>query len=128
MTIQTNTPPALFQAAKNSTTTWQNDLQLLFNHAKDRFPDVVWELVDDGAPSPKDPEEVWGHKGMFIAPPIASFRGLLITPFPLQPSSMPAHLQASRLDTFPSVPLHQPPQFRILPRPLGPCPTNQQYP
>lgn len=56
-------PPALLEATKKSTSTWQDDLQSLFHHAKDRFPDVVWELVDDDAPIETEPEEVWGHKG-----------------------------------------------------------------
>jgi hypothetical protein len=56
-------PPALQEATKNSTTRWQHDLESLFLHAKDRFPDVVWGLVGEGGVGEKDPEEVWGHKG-----------------------------------------------------------------
>ena len=41
-------------ATKNSTVNWQENLELLFHHEKDRFPDVVWELAG---------EEVSGHKG-----------------------------------------------------------------
>ena len=63
MTVPNNTPPVLLEATKNSTATWQNDLQLLFNHAKDRFPDVVWDLLDEHTNPSNGPEEVWGHKG-----------------------------------------------------------------
>lgn len=53
-------PPGLQEATNNSTTTWQADLEALFHHAKDRFPDVVWEVgVDDD-----NYEDVCGHKGM----------------------------------------------------------------
>ena len=57
------TPPALLEATRNSTATWQDDLQALFEHAKDRFPDVVWELSDDDDVQGDRVEEVWGHKG-----------------------------------------------------------------
>lgn len=62
--------PGLQEATKNSTTVWQADLEALFHHAKDRFPDVVWELGgaeadddDDDIVDRKNVEEVWGHKG-----------------------------------------------------------------
>jgi hypothetical protein len=57
--------PGLQEATKNSTTGWQQDLEALFHHAKDRFPDVVWELggAEDDDSNRKDVEEVWGHKG-----------------------------------------------------------------
>lgn len=55
-------PPGLQEAANNSTTTWQVDLESLFHHAKDRFPDVVWEVGVDG----DRVEDVWGHKGMIL--------------------------------------------------------------
>lgn len=57
-------PPALQEATQISESTWQADLQSLFHRAKDRFPDVVWELLDDeDDDSGKNAEEVWGHKG-----------------------------------------------------------------
>ena len=56
-------PPALAEATKKSTSTWQEDLQTLFHRAKDRFPDVVWDLVDEDAMDDSSNEEVWGHKG-----------------------------------------------------------------
>ena len=56
-------PPAsttLATTTKASMVEWRNDLQKLFERAKERFPDVVWELGDD----PDKVEEIWGHKGM----------------------------------------------------------------
>lgn len=60
-------PPALQEAARNSTVVWQDDLKSLFTHAKDRFPDVVWELINDEDDNAKGVEEVWGHKGQLYA-------------------------------------------------------------
>ena len=54
-------PPGIPEASRLSTETWQSDLLDLFQHAKDRFPDVVWE-----------PEEVWGHKGALPDPRLAA--------------------------------------------------------
>ena len=63
MASSSSTPPALLEATRNSTLTWQSDLQSLFDHAKDRFPDVVWALVNETIADNGEPEEVWGHKG-----------------------------------------------------------------
>lgn len=59
------TPPALQEAIQSSTVVWQRNLQSLFELAKDRFPDVVWELLGDDGEMQNDVEEVWGHKGEF---------------------------------------------------------------
>lgn len=58
-------PPALLEASGKSTATWQNDLNTLFHRAKDRFPDVVWDLVDEDAMDEGNGQDsdVWGHKG-----------------------------------------------------------------
>lgn len=56
-------PPALKEATAKATTVWQDDLQQLFHRAKDRFPDVVWDLIDEDTLD-AEPEEVWGHKGV----------------------------------------------------------------
>ena len=56
-------PLDLQQATKRSREVWQKDLEQLFYHAKDRFPDVVWETVDDDTQEVVD--QVWGHKGRF---------------------------------------------------------------
>ena len=53
-------PPSLQEATSTSTTTWQNHLENLFHQAKERFPDVVWELNDE-----VNFDEVWGHKGAY---------------------------------------------------------------
>ena len=59
-------PPAGIQeATKKSTQIWQNDLLRLFHLAKDRFPDVVWEVQTDGGEPSGHIEEVWGHKGVY---------------------------------------------------------------
>lgn len=56
-------PPsgALASTSERSTLLWQQDLKALFDDAKERFPDVVWELGPDFEHSAE--EEVWGHKG-----------------------------------------------------------------
>lgn len=64
--LTTPPPPGLQEATKNSTYTWQEHLESLFHHAKDRFPDVVWELVGDGEGESKGFEDVWGHKGAVL--------------------------------------------------------------
>ena len=46
-------------AHEASTQAWQADLKTLFDHSKERYPDVVWELTDGD----NSTEEVWGHKG-----------------------------------------------------------------
>jgi hypothetical protein len=58
-------PPSLQEATKNSTVAWQEHLESLFHHAKDRFPDVVWELVGEDDADGHVYDEVWGHKGPF---------------------------------------------------------------
>lgn len=61
--LATPSPPGLAEATKNSTTAWQQHLEELFRQAKERFPDVVWELTAEDDEE-KVLEEVWGHKGM----------------------------------------------------------------
>ncbi|KAG7448416.1 uncharacterized protein BT62DRAFT_964788 [Guyanagaster necrorhizus] len=77
-------PPWLQEATKNSTTTWQVDLESLFHHAKDRFPDVVWEVgIDDQT------EEVWGHKAIVYARAPPSFQSRY---FSFKPNTAPSPL------------------------------------
>ncbi|SJL11404.1 uncharacterized protein ARMOST_14807 [Armillaria ostoyae] len=77
-------PPGLQEATKNSTTTWQVDLESLFHHAKDRFPDVVWEVgIDDQT------EEVWGHKAIVYARAPPSFQSRY---FSFKPNNAPSPL------------------------------------
>ena len=82
MAPTTATPPGLTEATRNSTAHWQDDLQALFDHAKDRFADVVWELQSD---SGKGVDEVWGHKGTLspLDPPRTT--SSLSAPVPLEP-------------------------------------------
>ncbi|KAG9034590.1 hypothetical protein FRB95_013043 [Tulasnella sp. JGI-2019a] len=67
-------PPAssstLATANQVSTDEWRRDLGRLFEHAKERFADVVWELGDD----PDQNEEVWGHKAIVYARAPPSFQ------------------------------------------------------
>ncbi|KAF8551177.1 hypothetical protein OG21DRAFT_1487193 [Imleria badia] len=96
-------PPGIPEASRLSTQTWQTDLLQLFHNAKDRFPDVVWELHPDDDQDSTD--EVWGHKAIVYArappsfqaryfsfrpPPIAS-----PTPYPNTPSPAPAQSSVS---------------------------------
>ncbi|GLB45122.1 putative CAP_GLY [Lyophyllum shimeji] len=89
--------PALQEATKRSTIVWRQDLEALFHHAKDRFPDVVWELgggQDDG-----DEREVWGHKAIVYAraPPSFQTRYFSFRPTPYA-SSPPPTTSALSLD------------------------------
>lgn len=89
--------PALQEATKKSTIVWRQDLEALFHHAKDRFPDVVWELgggEDDG-----DQREVWGHKAIVYAraPPSFQTRYFSFRPTPYA-SSPPPTTSALSLD------------------------------
>jgi len=59
-------PPGLQEATKNSTHAWQGHLEELFRNAKDRFPDVVWEVGVEEMKETVDVEEVWGHKGIIF--------------------------------------------------------------
>lgn len=65
-TAATTTPPSLQEATRQSTALWQDDLQALFEQAKERFPDVVWELSNEDDGSTGAAEEVWGHKGAYL--------------------------------------------------------------
>lgn len=98
LAVAASPPPSLQESVRLSTLAWQKDLQELFKHAKDRFPDVVWEFVGEdedemeiatgmvgiGAvgdrvssalskvPLPGG-DEVWGHKGaLFTLSPMSS--------------------------------------------------------
>ncbi|KAL5496017.1 hypothetical protein ACEPAH_3110 [Sanghuangporus vaninii] len=96
-------PPALLEAAKRSTVSWQEDLQVLFHRAKDRFPDVVWDLVDEDAMDDGDnnaSEEIWGHKAIVYAraPPTFQARYFSFRPPPI---SSPLPFAASPTPSLP---------------------------
>ncbi|EJD49957.1 hypothetical protein AURDEDRAFT_84583 [Auricularia subglabra TFB-10046 SS5] len=73
---------ALDNATRSSTASWQADLKVLFDNAKDRFADVVWEFQPD---SRRPPEEVWGHKAIVYAraPPAFQQRYFAFRPAPV---------------------------------------------
>ncbi|KAF8320431.1 hypothetical protein DL93DRAFT_2052982 [Clavulina sp. PMI_390] len=62
---------ALSRANAASTESWQRDLKSLFDHAKERFPDVVWDLTSDYDSDTQ--EDVWGHKAIVYARAPPSF-------------------------------------------------------
>ena len=72
--LESAPPPShtllLPEASRLSTQTWQHDLLQLFHNARDRFPDVVWELHPDD--DHDSTEEVWGHKGDHVAVAVTS--------------------------------------------------------
>ncbi|KAH9833107.1 uncharacterized protein C8Q71DRAFT_909620 [Rhodofomes roseus] len=85
-------PPALQEATRHATVTWQDDLKALFDRAKDRFPDVVWELLNEHDSSALNgAEEVWGHKAVVYAraPPSFQARYFSFKPAPLPSSPLP---------------------------------------
>ncbi|KAI9451958.1 hypothetical protein F5148DRAFT_528064 [Russula earlei] len=88
-TTITSTPASSLQdATAKSTIVWQADLEALFNHAKDRFPDVVWALLteQDGEPTG---EQVYGHKAIIYAraPPSFQARYFSFRPAPILSSA-----------------------------------------
>lgn len=108
----------LYEANANSAAVWQADLIKLFHHAKERYADVVWELVPDGE---TDGEEVWGHKGqpeslcesiwrpgrLYSDDLVSAHRYEYISNPIQQLSSMPEHQQAFKRSTFPFDPRPQ---------------------
>lgn len=54
---------ALTKALTAATDTWQNELKNLFDQAKNRYPDVVWDLLGE---EEERLDEVWGHKGSAV--------------------------------------------------------------
>ena len=60
-------PPTLAEMTNKSTSTWQEDVQTLFHRTKDRFPDIVWDLVDEDAMDDSSNEEFWGHQGTTLS-------------------------------------------------------------
>ncbi|TCD60035.1 hypothetical protein EIP91_010856 [Steccherinum ochraceum] len=96
-----STPPALLEAARNSTLTWQSDLQSLFDQAKERFPDVVWELVNGTHANDGEAEEIWGHKAIVYARAPPSFQARYFSFRPPPPTS-PNPYSSSPTGTLPA--------------------------
>ncbi|KAH6884037.1 hypothetical protein BKA70DRAFT_1470385 [Coprinopsis sp. MPI-PUGE-AT-0042] len=63
-TLAAASPPSLQESIKNSTTQWQADLQSLFKDAKERFPDVVWELSNEEEGMMVDDDDTRGFMGI----------------------------------------------------------------
>jgi|SRR6266498_1099055 len=95
--LTTPPPPGLQEATKNSTIAWQEHLESLFHHAKDRFPDVVWELTADEEDPGQPAEEVWGHKGIYIFSPILY---VVLSNYLLQQLCTPVRHPVSKIDIF----------------------------
>ncbi|KAF7319186.1 hypothetical protein HMN09_00255100 [Mycena chlorophos] len=85
---------SLQEATRNSTAAWQRDLAALFRTAKDRFPDVVWELTTDDAGS----EDVWGHKAIVYARAPPSFQTRYFSFRPQENRGSPLAASAVSLD------------------------------
>ncbi|KAH9910438.1 uncharacterized protein BXZ73DRAFT_93761 [Epithele typhae] len=89
---------SLQEATHRSTVHWQDDLQALFDHAKDRFADVVWELSSDNG---KGVEEVWGHKAVVYARAPPSFQARYFS-FKPPPAASPLPYSSSPTGTLPA--------------------------
>ncbi|KIL58305.1 hypothetical protein M378DRAFT_181318 [Amanita muscaria Koide BX008] len=88
MTTSLSQPASLQEATRKSTLEWKANLKSLFEYAKDRFPDVVWELTAEDDYEDKVLEEVWGHKAIVYAraPPSFQSRYFSFKPSPLSAS------------------------------------------
>ncbi|KAJ6612107.1 hypothetical protein B0H10DRAFT_2192593 [Mycena sp. CBHHK59/15] len=100
---------SLQEATRSSTAAWQRDLAALFTHAKDRFPDVVWELTTDDRAVP---EEVWGHKAIVYARAPPSFQSRYFSFRPQTRGSSPLATSALSLDIPRNSPSPSPSPFR----------------
>ncbi|KZT18795.1 hypothetical protein NEOLEDRAFT_117033 [Neolentinus lepideus HHB14362 ss-1] len=121
-------PPSLQEATRKATVAWQDDLQSLFHHAKDRFPDVVWELYADEDGKGKGGEEVWGHKAIVYARAPPSFQARyfsfkpppVASPTPYSPSPATLAGQSSLSLGLDLTPSRSPSPFRVpSPSPSG---------
>ncbi|QRV76560.1 CAP-Gly domain protein [Ceratobasidium sp. AG-Ba] len=72
-------PPSavLSRALAVSSDIWQTELKNLFDQAKTRYPDVVWDMVAD---DDDHLEEIWGHKAIVYARAPPSFQARYFTP------------------------------------------------
>ncbi|KAH7344793.1 hypothetical protein B0J17DRAFT_636864 [Rhizoctonia solani] len=68
---------ALSTALTTATETWQNELKILFEQAKARYADVVWDMVDD---DDRRTDEIWGHKAIVYARAPPSFQARYFAP------------------------------------------------
>ncbi|TFK20466.1 hypothetical protein FA15DRAFT_673452 [Coprinopsis marcescibilis] len=99
---------SLQEAIEGSTKKWQKDMKSLFTNAKDRFPDVVWDIVDEtdtddsswvGILSERsidgndDDTEIWGHKAIVYARAPPRFQSKYFWLRDTQSSSSMFHLE-----------------------------------
>ncbi|KAG9095453.1 hypothetical protein FS749_010413 [Ceratobasidium sp. UAMH 11750] len=68
---------ALSRALAASSETWQSELKNLFDQAKTRYPDVVWDMLSE---EDEHLEEIWGHKAIVYARAPPSFQARYFTP------------------------------------------------
>ncbi|KAG9104873.1 hypothetical protein FRC06_006698 [Ceratobasidium sp. 370] len=68
---------ALSRALAVSTEIWQSELKSLFDQAKTRYPDVVWDMLGD---EDEHLDEIWGHKAIVYARAPPSFQARYFTP------------------------------------------------
>ncbi|EUC65177.1 CAP-gly domain protein [Rhizoctonia solani AG-3 Rhs1AP] len=77
---------ALSTALATATDTWQNELKILFEQAKSRYADVVWDMVDDNE---RRTDEIWGHKAIVYARAPPSFQARYFAPRTMSDSPGP---------------------------------------
>ncbi|KAG8745733.1 hypothetical protein FRC10_007213 [Ceratobasidium sp. 414] len=68
---------ALSKALALSADTWETELKNLFDQAKTRYPDVVWDMLGD---EDEHLDEIWGHKAIVYARAPPSFQARYFTP------------------------------------------------
>lgn len=81
---------ALSTALTTATETWQNELKTLFEQAKSRYGDVVWDMVDD---DDRRADEIWGHKAIVYARAPPSFQARYFAPRTMSDSPGPYSAQ-----------------------------------
>ncbi|KAJ7185994.1 hypothetical protein C8R46DRAFT_937637 [Mycena filopes] len=107
---------SLQEATRNSTSAWQRDLAALFSNAKERFPDVVWELTSEDA----GVEEVYGHKAIVYARAPPSFQTRYFSFRPQEQRHSPLAASALSLD----VPRTRSPSPSPIGRTASPAPST----
>ncbi|CUA76901.1 Collagen alpha-1(XVII) chain [Rhizoctonia solani] len=81
---------ALSAALTNATEIWQNELKILFEQAKSRYADVVWDMVDE---DDRRADEIWGHKAIVYARAPPSFQARYFAPRAMSDSPGPYSTQ-----------------------------------
>ncbi|KAM6503815.1 hypothetical protein JOM56_000758 [Amanita muscaria] len=106
MTTSLSQPASLQEVTRKSTLEWKANLKSLFEHAKDRFPDVAWELTAEDDED-KVLEEVWGHKAILYVRAPPSFQSRYLSFKPSLPSALysdrPSHSRGYIAESTPSL-------------------------